>query len=59
MAQVDVDWVNQQSKKAGVAVEQSDIDALAANVAAFPHTACVANVRGPFGVPASMLGMAL
>ncbi|MET0167693.1 MAG: AAA family ATPase, partial [Vicinamibacterales bacterium] len=37
----------------------ADIDALAANVAAFHHTACVANVRGPFGVPASVLGMAL
>ena len=35
------------------------IDTLAAKVAAFHHAACVANVSGPFGVPASVLRTAL
>jgi uncharacterized protein len=35
------------------------IDTLAAKVAAFHHTACVAGVSGPFGAPANVLRTAL
>ena len=37
----------------------ADIDALAAKVAAFHHTACVASIDGPFGAPDNVLRTAL
>jgi aminoglycoside phosphotransferase family enzyme/predicted kinase len=37
----------------------ADIDALAAKVAAFHKTACVANIDGPFGTPDNLLRTAL
>ena len=40
-------------------VSASDIDALAAKVAAFHRAACVASIGGPFGAPASVLRIAL
>ena len=40
-------------------VSASDIDALAAKVAAFHRAACVASLGGPFGAPASVLRIAL